>query len=706
VKLKITNSATCNTSDSITKTFTVSPSNKASFTVIQDSCGPTVKMNGTAFTGGNIAVKYLWEFGDGDTSTQTLTPIHPYSANGTYTIKLIANPGDGCADTASQTISYNVAGRLLVASFNPATNQRCEPTQLQFRNTSENGKQAFWYINSQLVSQNLVGFDSIADKGIYRVKLIIKDSTTCKKVDTTERTYYVFKELYPDFTTDVDSCVLGIQFNNTTVNPTNDSVPMYWEFGDGSSSAVKSPFHRYQDTGWYDVKLTLNRGLPCETSITKKVHLEYNTRVLSARFEANPLTLCAPDTLRATNKSINAAKWYWLVNQVIEDSVNFNYLDTIINQQPYLLSLVIYNEHTCKVYDTAVFNLPVFEGAKASFEVTRDKCTPFLNIVNTSKHTTSSTDYFWSFSDGTTSTSQTPTYSSAVDTNLIITLILNPGSPCADTATKTFYYKANSQLLLVDMQVNDSTLCLPAYFNAQSTGYNGMTFTWYLNNVKVDTGLRFMDTLKTAGTYALKLVVTDTNSCIGADSLEKRIEVNEQANANFVMQRDSCSLDVTFINTSSNTQVNRIWYLGDGDSSTENIVKHQYRQTNTYTIKLITSPGNFCADTAEQIHYIDGDTAKEVFIPNVFTPNQDGYNDCFKVNGVNPKCDFYQIIVYNRWGNVVFENTDGSFCWNGNSQSGDPLPAGVYYYVLKLKKQNGLSLDEHGTVTLIREEGK
>lgn len=69
-------------------------------------------------------------------------------------------------------------------------------------------------------------------------------------------------------------------------------------------------------------------------------------------------------------------------------------------------------------------------------------------------------------------------------------------------------------------------------------------------------------------------------------------------------------------------------------------------------------------------------------IPNIFTPNDDGINDVFKISGLN-KCDEYTLKIFDRWGIKMFE-TDSPFgtFWDGTTTSGLKTPAGVYYYVL------------------------
>lgn len=72
--------------------------------------------------------------------------------------------------------------------------------------------------------------------------------------------------------------------------------------------------------------------------------------------------------------------------------------------------------------------------------------------------------------------------------------------------------------------------------------------------------------------------------------------------------------------------------------------------------------------------------AFKVFFPNVFTPNGDGINETFGLNGSLHLVTDYTLQVYNRWGAVIFESNDPSKEWDGKV-SGDPSYSGVYYYI-------------------------
>ena len=94
--------------------------------------------------------------------------------------------------------------------------------------------------------------------------------------------------------------------------------------------------------------------------------------------------------------------------------------------------------------------------------------------------------------------------------------------------------------------------------------------------------------------------------------------------------------------------------------------------------------------------YILVNLEEELNIPNVFTPNQDGANDFYEVNGKG--ITEYNIVIVNRWGNVVFESDDITNSWDGTSK-GTPCVEGVYFYYIKAKSLTQ-EYDKHGHITL------
>jgi gliding motility-associated-like protein len=89
-------------------------------------------------------------------------------------------------------------------------------------------------------------------------------------------------------------------------------------------------------------------------------------------------------------------------------------------------------------------------------------------------------------------------------------------------------------------------------------------------------------------------------------------------------------------------------------------------------------------------------------IPNVFTPNGDGVNDVFKIDISGFKK--YSLVIWNRWGNNVFESDNPDKMWNGKTNNdGGENPAGTYYYLFNYQLRGEQEQTIRGSITLIRE---
>ena len=88
-----------------------------------------------------------------------------------------------------------------------------------------------------------------------------------------------------------------------------------------------------------------------------------------------------------------------------------------------------------------------------------------------------------------------------------------------------------------------------------------------------------------------------------------------------------------------------------------------------------------------------------LFIPNAFTPNDDGNNDCLRILNTANFTDYY-FAIYNRWGQRVFETDDPNVCWNGDFKN-QKAEVGTYYYFLRAETRCG-KLFKKGDITLLR----
>ncbi|GIV42553.1 MAG: hypothetical protein KatS3mg034_1863 [Vicingaceae bacterium] len=107
-----------------------------------------------------------------------------------------------------------------------------------------------------------------------------------------------------------------------------------------------------------------------------------------------------------------------------------------------------------------------------------------------------------------------------------------------------------------------------------------------------------------------------------------------------------------------------------------------------------------CTNTNCVTVYVDEWNCGDVFVPNIFSPNNDGRND--EITPLNNCIEYLEFRIYDRWGNLVFESIDkNKASWDGTFQN-KQASEGIYYYFLKVKLFDKRVLNQKGSITLIR----
>lgn len=121
----------------------------------------------------------------------------------------------------------------------------------------------------------------------------------------------------------------------------------------------------------------------------------------------------------------------------------------------------------------------------------------------------------------------------------------------------------------------------------------------------------------------------------------------------------------------------------------------QPTETTTYCVE---STQNNCINTSCVTVYVDN-ICGELYVPNAFSPNGDGSNDCLKVH--NNCLSEVLFRVYSRWGELIYETEDIDGCWDG-TDNGKELNTGVYTFTVAAKLINGEEAELKGNVTLFK----
>ncbi|NOQ71397.1 MAG: PKD domain-containing protein [Crocinitomix sp.] len=213
----------------------------------------------------------------------------------------------------------------------------------------------------------------------------------------------------------------------------------------------------------------------------------------------------------------------------------------------------------------------------------------------------------------------------------------------------------------------------------------GESFAWEFGDGSIGGGSTVTHNYDITGVYDITLTVTSADGCINSATYYDYIEVYPVPSAAFTYFPDDVYVSdphVRFNNHSTNATA-YIWNFGDETSlSNEFEPEHTYPGVGDtqYTIDLIVSNEFGCADTAQRTILIKEDVL--YFIPNSFTPDGDAFNQEFKpvfVSGLD--IYDYHLMIFNRWGELLFESYDATHGWNG-TYGGQLVDDGTYVWTL------------------------
>jgi gliding motility-associated-like protein len=188
-----------------------------------------------------------------------------------------------------------------------------------------------------------------------------------------------------------------------------------------------------------------------------------------------------------------------------------------------------------------------------------------------------------------------------------------------------------------------------------------------------------------------------------SDTSDQGILLENFLKADFSVFEDNCPSElIPFTASSKGKIVRHDWDFGDGGTATGATPSYAYavppRQT-AYTVRYTVTDSFGCQNTVQKPVQIY--SSCYLAVPSAFTPNGDGKNDVFGVlNAV--KAENLELLVFNRWGQVVFKTTTWKQSWNGKV-GGVLQPTSVFVWTLRYKNRDtGKQLEQKGTVTLIR----
>ncbi|MEX1190338.1 MAG: PKD domain-containing protein [Brumimicrobium sp.] len=262
---------------------------------------------------------------------------------------------------------------------------------------------------------------------------------------------------------------------------------------------------------------------------------------------------------------------------------------------------------------------------------------------------------------------------------------------------------------IVSFEANNNNGCVPVTVTFTNTFDNpGTDCTWNFGDGSTATGCdEVTHTFNNEGCFDVSLEVTSGNGCTSSTTVNDYVCVSGYPNAAFTYSPDevtTINTEVDFENGSSGA-VTYEWEFGDGNSSSDINPTNTYPDVrDTFEVQLIATNEDGCSDTAYTVINILEDLI--FYVPNTFTPDNDDFNESFKpifTSGFDPYN--YTLLIFNRWGEVIFESNDANVGWDGTYgvSSNTVVKEGTYVWKIIFKtNKNDERKEEIGHVNLLK----
>jgi len=706
-----------------------------SFTYV-GQCQGQVSFTNTSTISNNGQGTYLWNFGDGTTSTLS-NPSHNYLP-GNYTVTLEVTTDNGCSDQISQNITI-----YPIPTANYIVSDNCFEDITNFINTT-NILPGYtlnynWSFGNNVSSSIFSPSYTYPTDGTYTTSLIVNVSgTSCS--DTISDILNIRQNPIANFLVQNSCQGTSTQFiNNSQVPNWSLSNQYYWTFGEfGASSLLQTPNYTYTTEGTYNTSLVVTSTdgvLSCSSQATNPVTIYPNPGV-SFLTESNG---CVGDTINFTNLTTisptsNIINYVWNFGDTqfsnVIDPSHIYYTPGVFN-----ITLTATSNFGCvrnSQNQITINSLPTItstgntmcQGQLASLIAQGGvfySWSPSNTLINpnssvTTSNATSTTIYTVT---GTNINGCSNTSQSVLLVNPSPQIIVNSGEICEGGSIQLNAFGANSYTwtpatglntsigpvvtstppfsviytvtgvdlngcvgtntanIILNMNPNisstDGSVCEGESLSLNASG--ATTYIWSPSTyLNTNTGNQVISTPQTNITYTI--IGIDDNNCL--DTTESNITVFPLSNVSFLPTDGSgCPpLTIQFEDLSNGNISSWFWSFGDGSFSTEQDPEHIYSSSGIYSVTLQVTTSEGCESTSQIPSIV-----------NVYpTPNASFTTDPSIVDEYNPNVVFTN---YSTGSIGYFWNFgDGTYSNLTNPEHTYPY-AGIYLVVLSVENEFG-----------------
>ena len=355
--------------------------------------------------------------------------------------------------------------------------------------------------------------------------------------------------------------------------------------------------------------------------------------------------------------------------------------------------------------DTAFIEINVLPPIEADFSFVYDTCVS-APVDFTDLSTTGSgvmTNWDWDFGDGNISTDTNPSHLYMIPGDLPVTLTVTDINGCMATDVQIINYFPVPELIVV--QPTDFSGCEPLTVTFDNLSFpidSTYDIIWDFGD---STSMNAVSPTHVyeEGVYSVGVDITSPIGCETSTSWNNWVTVLGSPVAGFDFtpkEFNNFESTATFIDMSEDA-VTWQWIFDEYGTSIDPNPQFTFPDTGLQTVYQIVTHMSGCTDTA--VAYLDVVPEIRYYMPNAFTPNYDGTNDFFLGTGIFGGIQDFEMSIWNRWGELIFESSDPFSGWNGRKNNvGEMAPNGVYIYITTFTGPRGEDYRLKGYATLIR----
>ena len=650
--------------------------NFTDFNLTPNACSALSAQFSAAFPDSILTAQ--WDLGDGTTgNTNTIT--HVYGAPGSYPVKLVVQYKGGCKDSVTKIIPFMAPSpdTSVIITRDTAI---CEGQQLVLR-ALVNQPSYCWSPQA-----------SLSDPAAGSPMATPTVTTTYYCTTTIVGNNLVYNGDFSKGDTAFASDYVAVSTESGVAEYSVGPTPTSW------NSSLSSCTDHTSSSG----NMMMISGFSGVANVwSQKVSLQPNTNYLFSGWiqslsGSNPATLntAINGAILGNNISASASTCTWTSFSTVwnsGDSTNASL--SLTSQGGTNGSLFALDDISFAPIQLMYDSVKVTTAPKPTLQISPDTtiCGPYNVLLSA----TGAVGYSWS--PGTAlsdSTIANPVATPGITTNYVVTAFDDPGCYSTDSVKVTVL-----PVPVFGLTPNGSDICQGTSFTLTAQG--GDTYQW--SSVQQGQGLSTQNSFTADGTVTDTFSVAIYNStCLLSDTLHSVVTVDTIPVLSLIKSNDIDCSDGQATLTVSGGNGNDYTWIPTGTLSNTNsaTVVATPSATTWYTVS-VTNGVCSTQDSIQLLVDYGGQTSKFT-VPDAFTPNGDGINDCFKVQywGVVKS---FELSVFNRWGVRVFYTQNLSDCWDGRF-NGVEQPSGAYIYQIKAASPCAASgyIFRKGTLALMR----